>query len=570
MDRHLKEQIFRYKWSIAAILFSHLLSTVSLVGIIFCARTVIMADPEGTGSLFLNETVGTMAVLVAVSASSTYARCLLSDRISYNVVRDLRSEFYMKLLSAGSPDDLVDDRDSFQVMFVTQINLIQKFVFQMLNVHIGFPVVFAVLFVGTYYLDPYLILDSLLLLIAVCIVSYLMYRKGLAYKDMQFKTMTALYGKYVSTVRGARTMRFIGDYDGEKDSFAVANNAHGRANATMNYGTYFYPALVTVLVNMLVVSAYVYMGIAFNEEAQYIDDVVIAFQLFPLYTMCMSTVPLVTLSYPAVRLGWDSIRDMLDTEAPVRTGTPFPRNGDGPEVELEHVSHHASDEMVGIEDISLKVRKGEVLMVIGTTFSGKGTVGRIIANVTEPCGGSVRYRGIEHTDLDPRSLKDHIAYVGARSTFFKMDLRSNIDPLGRLGEKELEHLMHITDVDRIEERHKDLDIGSLGPNMSDGETQRVSFCRALAKDADIYVFDSAVHSIDLGSRLKLMGNVLSYLEGKTVVIVTHDTMFGPMADRIVFIEDGRLVAEGTHEELMEDHAPYRRLHDLENRKGVSR
>lgn len=259
-------------------------------------------------------------------------------------------------------------------------------------------------------------------------------------------------------------------------------------------------------------------------------------------------------------------RRILDLmEEPEMTG-----DGDVPErhdIELKNVTFGYGDEPV-LRDLSLTFPQGKLTALVGPSGCGKTTLMKVMARFYDPQSGTVLFGGADERGLDPEKLMKRISFVFQDVYLFRDTVRNNI-AFGREGATEAE----------VEEAAKracahdfimrlpqgyDTMVGEGGSTLSGGEKQRISIARALLKDAPVVLLDEATASLDPENEVEVQRAINALVEGRTVVVIAHKLRTTQNADNIVVMEEGRVMEQGRHEELLERGGLYARLWALQN------
>jgi ATP-binding cassette subfamily B protein len=274
---------------------------------------------------------------------------------------------------------------------------------------------------------------------------------------------------------------------------------------------------------------------------------------------------------PRASVSAGRIAEVLETEpsvaddpaaAPARSAREDAASGTG--LEFRNVSFAypgAKDE--ALLDVSFTARPGETTAVIGSTGSGKSTLMNLIPRFYDVTAGTVSIDGIDIRRLPLSGLRRRLAYAPQKSTLFTGTIGDNIayaDP-----ELPADALWRAADIaqarDFIEDREGGMDseIAQGGVNVSGGQRQRLAVARALARDAEVYIFDDSFSALDYKTDAALRGALRRELRESVVLIVTQRVSAAMHADRIVVLDRGRVVGMGRHADLTESCAVYREI-----------
>lgn len=227
----------------------------------------------------------------------------------------------------------------------------------------------------------------------------------------------------------------------------------------------------------------------------------------------------------------------------------------GTDIEMKQVSFAYEKEQGNIlTDVSLKIRQGTVNAFVGPSGSGKSTIAKLIAGFWDIETGSIRIGGKEISEIPLAQVADQIAYVSQDNFLFDDTVRENI----RMGkenatDKEVEEVAKRAGCDdfiRKLEHGYETRVGGGGAHLSGGERQRIAIARAMLKDAPIVILDEATAYIDPENEAVLQKAISKLVQGKTLIMIAHrlSTIVG--ADQILLVDQGRIIAIGTHEQLL--------------------
>lgn len=239
-------------------------------------------------------------------------------------------------------------------------------------------------------------------------------------------------------------------------------------------------------------------------------------------------------------------------------------------VKFDHLNFHYYKEEPVLKDFCLDVKKGEMIALVGETGSGKSTIVNLLCRFYEPISGQILIDGLDYRERSIGWLHAQIGYVLQSPTLFSGTIKDNIR-YGKLDatDEEIEHVAKVVNAHHFimkMDKGYDSDIGEAGERLSTGEKQLISFARAIIADPSIVILDEATSSIDTQSERIIQDAIGKLLEGRTSFVVAHRLSTIVHADKILVMQYGEIVEQGTHEELLAKHGYYYELYTNQYRE----
>jgi ABC-type multidrug transport system fused ATPase/permease subunit len=268
-------------------------------------------------------------------------------------------------------------------------------------------------------------------------------------------------------------------------------------------------------------------------------------------------------------VGMERAFSQVDLEPEVKdAGDAEPFEGLDREVRFEGVTFGYRPDRPVLRDVNVTARAGEITALIGPTGSGKSTLVSLLLRLFDPDEGRISIDGRDIRKLTLESLRDRISIALQENWLFGTTIRENVRyARPEASDEEVRAAARVACADGFIAEHAegyDTALGERGAKLSTGQRQRLSIARAIIKDAPVLVLDEPTASLDAETELRLLRNLGEWGRGRAIFLITHRLSTIRQADRIVYLREGQVVEQGSHEELMRrESGAYRRFVELE-------
>jgi subfamily B ATP-binding cassette protein MsbA len=370
------------------------------------------------------------------------------------------------------------------------------------------------------------------------------------------------------TTQGSKEIKIFGGTDYEKKRFMGSNNWVRRYNmkvVTVSEANVPVIQLLTVVALSIVVY--------FAALQSHAGDITVGEFVSLIGALAMLSSPIKRLTRINTELqaglaAAESVFALIDEESEVDTGTIALDRARG-DIEFRNVNytHHGGESPV-LNDINIRINAGETIALVGPSGSGKTTLANLLARFYIPTSGTILLDGTDIQTLKLVDLRQQLAYVGQHVVLFNDSVAANI-AYGAAGVASDDTIRAAAEKAHAMEFIKDLadgfdtEVGENGVRLSGGQRQRIAIARALIKDAPILILDEATSALDTASEKQVQLAIESLRKGRTSLVIAHRLSTIENADRIIVMEAGRIVEEGTHQGLLEKSGTYASLYNAQ-------
>ncbi len=369
---------------------------------------------------------------------------------------------------------------------------------------------------------------------------------------------------------GIRVIRAFNAEDYQQKKFEKANDELKNTQLFNQKVMGLLSPVMSLVMSSLSLSIY-FIGALLINKANMLDKITLFSDMvvFSSYAMqvLMSFMMLIMIFVllPRASVSAKRILEVLDTKEHIKEGN-VTKGIEVGTVEFKNVSFRYPDaEEYVLENISFKANKGETIAFIGSTGSGKSTLINLVPRFYDVTEGEVLVDGINVKDYKTKDLNDKLGYVSQKAVIFRGTVRDNIaygHSKEKITTKKIEEALQIAEADSFVNKLPnkiDYDLAQSGTNLSGGQKQRIAIARAIAKNPEIYIFDDSFSALDYKTDANLRKNLKSYTKDATSLIVAQRIGTIKNADKILVLDEGKLVGIGTHQELLKNCKIYKEI-----------
>ena len=508
-----------------------------------------------------------MLGIALISMISAVSIMLLSSRVAAKLGKTLRDKVFKKVLSFSTAELREFSTASLITRSTNDVQQIQQLISMLFRVVVYAPIIGIGGFIKVLTTSD----NSMAWIIGVAIFAILVVVATLFAVAMpKFRKLQDLIDKLNQVSReiltGLPVIRAFNTEKKEEKRFDESNTLLMKANVFVNRAMSMMMPLLMFIMSSITVLI-VWVG-AHNVDSgtMQVGDMMAFIQYTMQIVMAFLMISMISIMLPRASVSANRINEVIETEPSIKdkeeTKTFNPEKKGL--VEFKNVSFRYPDADTEIlEDINFTAEPGKTTALIGSTGSGKSTVVNLIPRFYDVTGGELLVDGVNVKDVSQKALRDIIGFVPQRGILFSGTIESNIKYADdSMSDEQMVKAAQIAQAEEFintkPEKYQD-PIAQGGSNVSGGQKQRLSIARAIAKAPEIFIFDDSFSALDFKTDSKLREALAEKTENKTVIIVAQRISTILNADKIIVLEEGKIVGQGTHEELMQNNETYRQI-----------
>ena len=492
---------------------------------------------------------------------------LLSSRVAAKLGKTLREKVFKKVMTFSNAELNQFSTASLITRSTNDVQQIQQLITILFRVVVYAPIIGIGGFVRVLTSTD----NSMAWIIGVAILAILFIVGTLfAIAMPRFKKLQDLIDKLNEVSReiltGLPVIRAFNKEKKEEARFDVANKDLMKTNLFVNKAMSMMMPLLMFIMNAIMILIVWVGGHNVDQGIMQVGDMMAFIQYTMQIVMAFLMISMISIMLPRAAVSARRINEVIEAKPSIKDKKEtkkFDPNKKGL-VEFKNVSFRYPDADTEIlEDINFTAEPGKTTAIIGSTGSGKSTVVNLIPRFYDVTGGELCIDGVNVKDVSQKDLRDIIGFVPQKGVLFSGTIESNIkysdETMSDERMIEAAEIAQATEfIEGKEKKYQD-PIAQGGGNVSGGQKQRLSIARAIAKDPEIFVFDDSFSALDFKTDSALREALATRTKNKTVIIVAQRISTILNADKIIVLEEGKMVGMGTHEELMKHNETYRQI-----------
>ena len=508
-----------------------------------------------------------MLGIALVSMISAVVIMLFSSRVAAKLGKTLRDKVFKKVIGYSNKELNQFSTASLITRSTNDIQQIQQLITLLFRVVVYAPIVGIGGFIKVLTNSD----NQMAWIVGVAILAILFIVGTLfAIVMPKFRRLQDLIDKLNQVSReiltGMPVIRAFNKEKKEEARFNVANKDLMKANIFVNRAMSMMMPLLMLVMNCIMILIVWVGGHNVDHGNMQVGDMMAFIQYTMQIVMAFLMISMISIMMPRAAVSARRINEVIDTQSSIKDKKETKKLDSTKKglVEFKNVSFRYPDADTEIlSDINFTAKPGETTALIGSTGSGKSTVVNLIPRFYDVTGGELLVDGVNVKDLKLKDLRDVIGFVPQKGILFSGTIESNIKYSNEnMSDEQMEEAARIAQatefIEGKEKRYKE-SIAQGGGNVSGGQKQRLSIARAIAKDPEIFVFDDSFSALDFKTDSKLREALAEKTKDKTVIIVAQRISTIMNAEKIVVLEEGKIVGIGTHEELMKNNETYRHI-----------
>lgn len=565
----LKQALKPYKWYVLG-------SILMTIGVVISSLTQPQFLKKVLAAVLINDQdeiyrIGMWLLVVAsLGLLAGTLNTILAAKISQGVSADIREATFRKIQTFSYANVEEFNAGNLVVRMTNDVTQIQNLVMMIFQVLLRLPILFVGAFILAISTLPSLWWVIVLMVIFITIImAVTMGTMGPRFGKFQ-RLMDRVNAIAKENLRGARVVKSFVQEKEQYAKFKEVSNELLDLNLFIGYGFSLMQPLLSLVAYMAIfVSIYLVAGML-REQPEALGSMA-SFMTYMMQLMfAIIMVSFIGMQASRAMVSLKRIEEVLHTE-PAMSFQDGPLEDLSGDLVFQDVSFtYPKDTEPSLKNISFDVKSGEMIGVVGATGAGKSTLAQLIPRLFDPQEGKILIGGRDVKELSQETLKATVSIVLQKALLFSGTIADNL----RQGKSDadlvaLERASGIAQakefIDKLDDTY-DSQVEERGNNFSGGQKQRISIARGVIGQPKILVLDDSTSALDAKSEKLVQEALNKDLKGTTTIIIAQKISSVVKADKILVLDEGRLIGQGTHKELVENNAVYREIYETQKGK----
>ena len=544
----------------------------------YTAKLTELIQGENTDMSLIWKNGGLMFACAVGSLFLAVICSFVVSRVASSLSKTLRAKLYNKISDFSDAEIKAFSIPSLITRTTNDVMQIQNFMAMGVRLLFKAPItaVWAIIKISNTNIKWTIavLISVIIIVVCVCILIAICFPR---FKKIQ-KLTDDINNITRENISGIRVVRAFNAEKYQEDKFEEVNNNITKTHLVTSRTLGFMGPIMTIVMNGISLAIYwigallineIVLGADFSQAiAQRISLLgnMVAFIQYAMQVISsFMMLIMIFIILPRTMVSATRINKVLEKPLSIKNGNiEFVKDKHG-EIEFKNVCFSYPDSKQGekaLYDISFKVKKGETLAIIGATGSAKTTLINLIPRIYDVSSGEVLISGVNVKDYDEKYLRQKIAVATQKAVLFKGSVKDNITyGSTHFDQEKLNNAIEIAHADFINqlENKMESEVAQGGTNFSGGQKQRLSIARAVYKDAEIFIFDDTFSALDYKTDMLVRKSIKENLSDKTIIIVAQRIGTIKDADNIIVLDEGKIVGQGKHSELLKKCSIYKEI-----------
>ncbi|EOH93469.1 ABC transporter ATP-binding protein [Enterococcus villorum] len=516
-------------------------------------------------------TIGVYLISLALlGLAAGVTNTIFSAKVAQGVSADIREEAFRKIQTFSFGNIEQFSAGNLVVRLTNDITQIQNLVMISLQSLFRIPFLFIGAFILAMLTMPQLWWIIVALIVAVFLITALSFtRMGKHFTIIQ-KLIDKVNSIAKENLMGIRVVKSFVQEDNQLKEFSKVSEDLTKHNIIV--GTLFSIMIPSFMLaaNLAVVGAIFFVSDLAKDDPTLIGGIASFMNYLMQIMMAIIIGGMMMMMTSRAAVSLKRIKEILDTE-PDLTYQDVPEQELTGSVTFDHVSfRYPGDDADTLKDVSFSIQPGEMVGIVGATGAGKSTLAQLIPRLFDPTQGKVEIGGVDLRQVNEKSLRRTVSFVLQKAILFSGTIAQNLrQGKKNASEKDMEHASAIAQaqefIEKLADRYE-APVEERSSNFSGGQKQRLSITRGVIGDPKILILDDSTSALDARSEKLVREALAKELKGTTTIVIAQKIASVVKADRILVLDEGKLVGEGTHEELVANNRVYQEI--FETQKGT--